>query len=77
MRYIQQIILNGSGGDNAGDLIVMGLYGMGVGKQYHHGCANAARRPDNAEQIGALIMLVVGLVRTLWCVPTASRFISS
>ncbi len=37
---------------------------MGVGERHRHGRTGTARRADGAEQIGALVALVLGLTRT-------------
>ena len=48
----------GAAGDGSADLVEMGLHGLGVGEGHGEGRADAARRADGAEQIGALVALV-------------------
>lgn len=48
----------GASGDGSADLVEMGLHRLGVGERHGERRADAARRADGAEQIGALIPLV-------------------
>ena len=53
----------GTGRDLAGNLAQVGLHGMGIGPGQGKRCPSAARGADGAEEVEALIALVLGLVR--------------
>ena len=50
-----------AGGDHAGDFLEMGLHGMGIGAGHDEGGALGLGWGHGAEEIGALIALVLGL----------------
>jgi hypothetical protein len=50
-------------GDGAADLVDMGLHGLGICEGHGERRADATRRTDGAEQIGAIIALVGWLAR--------------
>lgn len=50
-------------GHCSGDLVEMGLHGVRVGEGHGERRADAPRRTDRPEQVGALIALVGGLAR--------------
>jgi hypothetical protein len=50
--------------DVPADLVDMELHGLGVGKGQRESSADAARRADCAEQVGALVALVGRLPRS-------------
>jgi hypothetical protein len=56
-----------AGCDGLGDLAEMGLHGVGVGNRHHQRGAGSPGRADGAEQVHALVALVLGLAR-----PTSS-----
>ena len=49
--------------DRPGDLVEMGLHGVGVGEGHGERRADTACRADRPEQIGALVALIGGLAR--------------
>src|SRR5215213_8229653 len=53
----------GATGNGAADLSQMSLHGGGLGEGHDQAGASAALRADGAEQIGAIIALVLGLAR--------------
>ena len=53
----------GAPGDMQGYLVEMTLHGVGVRKGQRQRRADAARRADGAEQVGALVTLIGGLGR--------------
>ena len=50
-------------GHRSGDLVEMGLHGVGVGEGHGEGCADAPCRADRSKEIGAFVALVGGLAR--------------
>ena len=49
--------------DRPGDLVEMGLHGVGIGEGHGERRADAACRADRPEQIGALVTLIGRLAR--------------
>lgn len=49
--------------DCPGDLVEMGLHGVGVGEGHGERGTDTASRADRPEQIGALVALIGGLAR--------------
>lgn len=49
--------------DRPGDLVEVGLHGVGIGEGHGERGADAPRWTDRSEQIGALVVLIGGLAR--------------